>query len=277
MVRIVIIVCALILAAQGTAFSQGILDSIFGAGGLGLWGSGDPSQFNPQQHYGTPQDAQMQQQALYGPGGYPQGYAPQGYAQQGYAPQGYGSQGTPGYYYPGQQGTYSDWQNYQVPPQTAAPAGPTPVRYTAPPGQAAAPQVQGALPAPAPVARGGAPLRPGQYAPNQPPQEGVEALPSGAVRITTTTPDGTTVQYYPPAGEPMEGQPAVRQPTRRVQPAGTTKPRRIRAREKTSSGAASGNASSVAMPRPVEIPQGQDPRSGWGPAVNRMPGPGPSR
>jgi hypothetical protein len=279
--RILIIVCALILAAQGPAFGQGILDSIFGAGGLGLWGSGDPSQqFNYQQYYGDPQQGmqQMQQQALYGQQPGAAGY-PQGYPQQGYAPQGYGYQGTPGYYYPGQQGVYSDWQNYQAPPQGAAPAGPPPVRYTAPPGQVApAPQMQGAMPAPAPGATGGAPLRPGQYSPSYPPQGDVESLPSGAVRVTTTTPDGTTIQYYPPTGEPMEGQPGVRQPARRAQPSTATKPRRMKPREQTAGPTdTSGGDSSVAMPRPVEIPQGQDPRSGWGPAVNRMPSTGPAR
>ncbi|MBI4964239.1 MAG: hypothetical protein HY913_13250 [Desulfomonile tiedjei] len=287
MIRKAIFLCAMILALQGPAFGQGVLDSLFGPGGLGLWGGGgDPQQFNTQQFYGNPQEAQQQMYPQGYPGqqpgapqGYPQappqGYPPQGYGQQSYPPQGYGQQGTPGYYYPGQQGTYSDWQNYQTPPEGPAPAGPPPVRYSAPPVQTApAPQVQAAPPQGPP---GGAPLRPGQYSPYQPPTGDVEALPSGAVRVTTTTPDGTTIQYYPPSGEPVQGQPGVRPQTRQTQQSSATKARRVKPREQTASPAAPGGDPSVAMPRPVEIPQGQDPRTGWGPAVNRMPGAGPAR
>lgn len=275
MIRIAIIVCAVILAVQGPAFGQGILDSIFGQGGLGLWGTSDPSQqFNSQQYYGNPQEAQQQmyQQGYPGqqpgaPAGYPPGYAPQGYSNQ---PQ----QG----YYPSQPGMYSDWQNYQVPPQAPAPGGPPPVSYAAPPGQLApAPQYQAGPSAPAQGRPGAAPLRPGQYSPGQLPAGDVEALPSGAVRVTTTTPEGTTVQYYPPTGEPMEGQPGVRPPVRPARPSGATKPRRLKANEQTAGTTAPTGDSSVAMPRPVEIPQGQDPRSGWSPAMNRMPTAGPAR
>jgi len=276
MIRIAIILCALILVLQGPAFGQGILDSVLGPGGLGLWGAGDSSQqFNTQQYYGSPQEGQQQM--------YPQGYpgqqptAPQGYSQ-GYPQQGYG-QASPQPYNPSQQGVYSDWQNYQSPPESPAPTGPPPARYVAPPVQTApAPQVQGPPMAPPQVPPGGAPLRPGQYSPGQPPVGDVEQLPSGAVRVTTTTPEGTTVQYYPPAGEPIQGQPGIRPQTRQPGAQGATKPRRIRAKEQTAAPAAPTTGSNaVAMPKPVEIPQGQDPRTGWGPAVNRMPGAGPSR
>jgi hypothetical protein len=128
------------------------------------------------------------------------------------------------------------------------------------------------------------PLRPGQYTPGPPPPPGpppgppqvsAEDLPAGAVRITTTTPDGTTVQFYPPSGEPYQQDPglaAPQQPRRiRAKPA-TAKPtdaRTAQPRERTA-GAAPPEGG-IAMPKPVEIPQSQDPRQGWGAAINRAP------
>jgi hypothetical protein len=103
-------------------------------------------------------------------------------------------------------------------------------------------------------------LRPGQYSPHTQPQAFDENLPSGAVRITTQTPDGTTVQYYPPAGEEIAPMPKPRRDQGPNKPARVKKP----AQEQGPAPAANQNTSgSIAMPRPMEIPQGQDPRSGW--------------
>lgn len=264
MLRTSAIILTLILALQGTALAQGgIMDSIFGAGGLGLWGGGDTSQFNVQQYVGPPpQDPGQQayqQPAMPGqqpgvPYGYPQGYPPQGYT--------YPQQPAAPYYGP-QQGVYSDWYNQA--PQDQAPSGPPPVRYSSPPGQAGpAPQAQAGPPAPRQVAPPGAPLRPGQYSPGQGPGV-VDDLPAGAVRVTTTTPEGTTVQFYPPEGQPVTGQPRVQPQPRRLKAPGTAKPRQGQPREQSASTAPSGSDMSVVMPKPVEIPAGQDPRSGWAP------------
>jgi hypothetical protein len=260
MIRKGMIILALVVLSQGTAMAQGMLDSVLGPGGLGLWGSGGDQtpQFDVQSQYGAPPPTpqqQYQQPGMPAPGGYPPGY-------------GYGQQ----------PGVYSDWHQYQG--QPGAPEGPPPVRYSAPPGQYAPqpgqypPPTGGQVAAPLP-AQGGAPLRPGQYSsrqggpPQGPPTGDVEELPSGAVRVTTTTPDGTTIQYYPPAGEapPQQARPQPRrarqgQAPRSGQPARTEQP---------TGGAPSIGDSGVAMPKPVQIPEGQDPRSGWGAAVNRGP------
>jgi hypothetical protein len=270
MFRLFAITIALIVALQGAALAQGgMLDSILGPGGLGLWGSGDPNQFNAQQYYGPPPQEPTQQpyQQPAMPGQQPG--SPYGY-QQSYPPQGYGNPQYPGSPYGSQPGVYSDWHNY--PAQDQAPSGPPPVRYSPPPGQAApAPQVQAGPPG-YPAAPPGAPLRPGQYSPNQGMTQGpagVDDLPAGAVRVTTTTPEGTTVQFYPPDGQPVTGQPRV-QPQTRQQRAPGAKPRQpqtqTQRREQQGAAAPStGSDVSVVMPKPVEIPSGQDPRAGWTP------------
>jgi hypothetical protein len=280
MFRMLATIITLIVALQGAALAQGgMLDSILGPGGLGLWGSSDPNQFNAQQYYGSPPQEPTQQayQQPAMPGQQPampgqQPGSPYGY-QQGYPPQGYGSPQYPGSPYGSQPGVYSDWHNY--PPQDQAPSGPPPVRYSAPPGQAGpAPQVQAGPPAP-PAAPPGAPLRPGQYSPGQAPPPnlgqypgGVDDLPAGAVRVTTTTPEGTTVQFYPPDGQPVTGQPRVQPQTRRPKAPGAAKPRQTQAQPREQQGVAApsaGSDMSVVMPKPVEIPAGQDPRAGWTP------------
>lgn len=259
MIRVrILIAVVLIVAFQGVAFGQGILDSVLGPGGLGIWG-GSSNQFDSQPSYGAPQ---MPQQGYQQPGaampGQPQGYQP----------------------YYNQQGVYSDWHNQQ--PAMQVPPGQQPVvqeQYEAPPQpqyqqqpyqqQYAAPQQYGP---PQQPARRQAPLRPGQYAPDRNPAAmgagTAEDLPSGAVRITTTTPDGTTVQYYAPTGEVDEGD-QVRPRPRRQAP----RPARERQSQQQTdqSGAVQQGNAPIAMPRPVQIPQGQDPRYGWGTAVDRAP------
>lgn len=264
MLRTLAIILTLVLAASGTALAQGgVLDSIFGQGGLGIWGGGDSSQFNAQQYYGPPPQEYPQPMPGQQPGMQSQGY-PQGYPQQDYQyPQ---TQPAP---YGSQPGVNAEWY-YPPPGEQAAPAGPPqaappPVRYTNPPAQAAPmPQAQAGPPAPYMPGQAPPPPRPGQYNPN--PGE-VEDLPAGAVRVTTTTPDGTTVQFYPPEGQPQMTDPRMQQQQPRRPRTQGAKPRQQRQpREQTSAGQApSGSDMSVAMPKPVEIPQGQDPRSGWSP------------
>ncbi len=259
MIRKGMIVVVLVIALQGYCFGQGLLESIFGPGGLGLWGTDTSQISNPQ--YGVGGIPQQQgfpgQQQPYP--AYPQGTVP----------------GYPPYY--GQPGVYSDWQNY--PPATTG--HPTQMHYPEP--QQYTTQVQ---PAPAPPAPPTGPpqqppaqraLRPGQQTPTTqpsgPPQVTAEDLPPGAVRITTTTPEGTVVQYYPPTGEPDQEMEVQRPRQTRPRPA-TAKPgatKQHQPKEQTIGQSAQSGTSAIAMPKPVEIPQGQDPRYGWGPAVNRAP------
>jgi hypothetical protein len=260
------IVMVLFVALQGTAWSQGLLDSVFGPSGMGLWGTGPPNTFDSPQYYGgnsAPNGQTMQQPA------YPQEYgSPQGYGN----PQGYGyPQGQPGYGYP-QQGNYPQWQGYQ-PPQAAPPQ----VQYSAPQSQASQPAsqpvtVQVQPQAPAAVQQQQAAPVPADASPEFDPN-----LPAGAVKITTTTPEGTTIQYYPPSAQPVPQQSGVspNAPNPRPAPA-----RRLRASQagtgQSRPASPSKRPSAIAMPKPVQIPHGQDPRAGWGPAVNRAPAaPGP--
>lgn len=302
MTRIAVAILAVLVVIPGTALGQGLLDSVLGPGGLGLWGSQSGNQFDSPQYYGGmagqgqapqgPYGTYPQQEAVQGYGypqqGYPQaqgydypqqgyGYPPaqqgyqspqqgyqypqQGYYQyppQGYPPQSYGY--GQGYSWQGgsQQGLQSEWQQQ---PAAVQP----PVQYSAP--QPQAPQ----QPAPAVTrqARPATATPPSSPSPDQPGSgEGVfdDSLPPGAVRVTTITPEGTTVQYYPPAGEAAQAQPAAaRRPAQRVRsqaaqrdgskPAETRKP----------------STSSIAMPKPTQIPKGQDPRAGWSVAVDRAP------
>ncbi|MGO9572004.1 MAG: hypothetical protein ACLP5H_31165 [Desulfomonilaceae bacterium] len=289
MLRTGLLTIAMIVALQGFCFGQGFLDSLLGPGGLGLWG-GDPAgqQYNnpqmwggaqgpPQQPYQQP-GAPGQQQMTYPPAG------AQGYPQQGY--------GQP------QQGVYSDWQNYPPAPvggdqqQYAPPQEPSaPQQYAAPqqyptqqqyqtpqqyqaPQRYTAPPVQAAPAQPTQGAPGQPSLRAGQYVPGQAPVA-ADDLPPGAVRMTTTTPEGTRVEYYPPADEPSPAQGAAQPPVRRLKAkpaaAKAQSAKQVRPREQTAGGTESPGGSSIAMPKPVEIPQGQDPRYGWGAAVNRGP------
>ncbi|MDQ7781700.1 MAG: hypothetical protein RDU20_02395 [Desulfomonilaceae bacterium] len=278
MKRAGMVIMVLFVVLPSTAWSQGLLDSIFGQSGMGLWGTGPPNTFDSPQYYGgsAAPSGQPQQQPAYPQGygdpqgyGYPQPYGtPQGYGD----PQGYGyQQAQPGYGYP-QQGYQPQWQGYQQP--QAAPQ----VQYSTP--QAQAPQ-PGSQPVTVQVQpQAAAPVQQ-QGAASQPTDSGYDFdpnLPAGAVKITTTTPEGTTIQYYPPTAQPAQQEPAVSpSPPQRPQ----AQPRRLRASQAGSSeqgrpGSSPERQSSIAMPKPVEIPHGQDPRAGWGPAVNRAPSaPGP--
>lgn len=276
MTRILLIVTTLIAMAQGPVMAQGILDSVFGPSGLGLWDSGSTNQGGGPQYFdGSPppaQQPQFQQQYYqqspqdYASGGYqaPQQYQapPQQYQtqQQPQSPEGYGSPYGYGTYQPG---TQYQWESDQPP---AAAAAPPPARYAAPPmqpGRRLPPQRGSA----------GTQLRPGQYVPNRAPGS-EDDLPAGSVRITTTTPEGTTVQFYPPS-EPEYGQapstaprrrPAVRRPA-----AARTQAARSARGSRTAPAGQARTGPAIAMPKPVQIPRGHDPRSGWESAVNRGP------
>src|SRR5208283_5028617 len=100
MLRTGLLTIAMIVALQGFCFGQGLLDSVLGPGGLGLWGGDSTQQYNnpqmwggaqgpPQQPYQQP-SAPGQQQMSYPPAG-AQAYPP------GYPQQGSGYQQAPGY------------------------------------------------------------------------------------------------------------------------------------------------------------------------------------
>ncbi len=273
MKRAGLILMVLFVALQGTAWSQGLLDSVFGPSGMGLWGTGPSNSFDSPQYYGgnSAPSGQTYQTPAYPPGyGSPQGY---GTAQPYGHPQGYASpQAQPGYGYT-QQGQYPQWQGYQAPQ-----AAPPQVEYSAT-------QPQASQPAPQPVTvqvqpRGTAPAQQQGPAP-VPTDSSLEFdpnLPAGAVKITTTTPDGTTVQYYPPSAQQGPQQSAVAPPPPNR---GRSSARRLRASQastrRTRPASPNNGTSAIAMPKPVRIPQGSDPRAGWGPAVNRAPSPGGAR
>lgn len=273
MIRKTAAAVALTLMFGVPAFGQGLFDSVLGPGGLGLWGGSSGyeqqmlNQFNSPSFYGGMNQGQSNYTS---PQQVPQGY-------QGQAPaygQGYPPPATSPYQgYGGQQGVYPDWYSYQpgavAQPQPATAAPPGPVRYTAPPPQPAQPPVQEPQP-PAEQAR----VMP------QPGEIEAEDLPPGAVHITTITPSGTTVQYYPPAGAlPVQPQAQVQQqpqPNRNVRRRTEQKPR-INARRgnagRTTSRESGASDSTVAMPQPVRLPQQMDPRMGWdtGNRTSRLP------
>jgi hypothetical protein len=245
MIRILVVALSLILAFHGLAFGQGIMESILGAGwtGFGQSQNNIVNRFTSPMFYGGSYDPSRMT--------YRQPGAP---GQQGQAgQQSYNYSFTP----PSTPGIYPDWQGGRPGP-TAPPvtySTPPPARYTAPPRQ------RTRAPAPQGTARQ-APVRPGQYSPRQGPRD-VDQLPSGAVQVTTTTPQGTMVQYYAPPGEtpagPMptyrERRPLPRRATSRAKPRTTAPQATV---EDTR-----GQPTGIAMPRPVEIPSGADPRSGW--------------
>ncbi|MBI5568826.1 MAG: hypothetical protein HY914_02680 [Desulfomonile tiedjei] len=303
MLRLFIIIMALLcVSLPGEAGAQGVLDSIFGSGGIGIWGGGGQEQFNSQQYYGGTQQGTAPETQFYGQNqaGAQMSYPPPGYGQQPYGPQGYNSPYS-------QPGVYSDWhtqqpailgqqgdQQYAAPPQQQYAAPPQQQQYGAPPQQQqypAPPQQQYAPPPTAsrtPAAQRGpaptAPLRPGQYSSQQAPPPPVQqpaqvdpnsadGLPPGAVRMTTTTPEGTTVHFYAPGGSQDQSE-AVGAPARaqRTRTQRTRKPQAQQQQQpqaQESTGSEGAAVSSIAMPKPVEIPKTQDPRAGWDGAVNR--------
>lgn len=265
MLRVWMVALVLTVALQGMAYGQGFIDSILGPGGLGIWGISQgqqpiANQFNSPQFYQGSHGGNMQY--FQQPGlpaqppamTYSQPAAP-GYPQPGAAPQPYGYS-YPNQGYVSQPGVYAQWHTYQ-PDATGAPP---PVRYSAP-----QPQIPPS--APAPVAAGRPPLRPGQYSPRQgpPTEDDVDRLPPGALRITTTTPEGTVVQYYPPAGQAVPPQQTIGARPR-PRPARSTAQTRKRETAETQAAESTQTAATgqIAMPKPVQIPAGRDPRSGWG-------------
>lgn len=254
MLRIAVVILALVAVLQGTALGQGLLDSILGPGGFGLWGNQPGNQFDSPQYYGgnSAPNAQMPWEQ-----GYTQGYPPQGYAQ----PQ---VQGYPQGSWQPSGAVYPDWQGYQPPG-----AAPPPVQYSAPPPQAPVRQAQ-------PASTQAQPPRVSVQPPVDQDSQFDDSLPAGSVRITTTTPEGTTVQFYPPAPQQQGPKPAMTPSPARRPPAARRSPQSPRARasaKRQRSRTKRQSTSAIAMPRPVQIPQGQDPRAGWPAAVNRAPGP----
>lgn len=259
MVRIIITVVALVFFLQGSCPAQSLLDSVFGSGGLGIWNSDPQNQFAPNTVMQDPQYGAGQQQQM----SYPSqtGYQdPNGPYQQPQYQQGYANPNQ-------QQGAVQPPVSYAPSPQGGNYAPQAQQQY-APPGQM--PAQQYAQPAPPAAAR---PLRPGQYRPEPPPTYtsnapiSAEELPAGAVRVTTTTPDGTTVEYYPPAEEQQQYPPNPRQIRQPKPKQATAKPARQKQAvqsEMRAPGAESSTASSIAMPKPVEVQKAQDPRYSWG-------------
>ncbi|MCA1960978.1 MAG: hypothetical protein LDL33_09285, partial [Desulfomonile sp.] len=251
-------------------YGQGFLDSVLGPSGFGLWGGGQFEQQTTQQ-FNSPQFYQGQMNPEQA-GQYPQAQMQQAPVQYGQPqmPGAYPQQGAPQVqYYSNQPGAEAGWQAQQPMMQQ-----PSAQPYQAPPPVRYAPQQPLQAQSPPPGAPVQPPLRPGQYSPQQGPPGAmdIDQLPPGAVSITTITPEGTTVQYYPPAGE---APPPVQQPVRRVAPQQKKKPsateRAKPAQEQTVAGPRSDESGAVAMPKPVQVPQGRDPRSGWDHAVNRAP------
>ena len=294
MLRTGLVVIALVFALQCQASAQGFLDSIFGPSGLGLWGDSFTSQFNSPEPYaaGNQMPGQMPYQGYpQAPGAQQQYYPPQ----QGYAPQQYAPQGQS--YYPQPEGQVGGPPQQLFPAaglfpsaicfpsavhggQQYAPQQQAPVQQFSPQQQAAptSGQVTNRTQR-APAASG---LKPRQYSPT--PQLGApgqlpisaDDLPPGAVSVSTTTPEGTRVEYYPPAGEQAPPPAGVRQRPRQQKQStpSAAQPRRIQQREQMTSESKTENSTApIAMPKPVEIPGGQDPRSGWGGAVNQGPAP----
>ena len=250
MSKVGIALILVVLCMYGTASGQSLLDSVFGPSGLGVWGAPQAGQqFDDPRYYGGNVGADPNQQVLQPTQpGYPQGYDQQ-YPQQAY---GYGQQpqSPPLQYYPQAPGQPIAPPQYGPPPVQAPPQGPASVQRPAP-RTAAQPQRQRSAPQRAATA--------------PPPQEAGgkfgDPLPPGAVRITTSTPEGTVVQYYPPSGAAEGEQTYAQRPRPRA--ASSRAPRTEH--QATQAQAETPGRSSIAMPKPVPIPQGQDPRSGWTP------------
>lgn len=249
MSKLGIAILFVVLLMHGTALGQSLLDSIFGPSGLGVLGAPQAgAQFDDPRYYrGSVNADPSRQMAQPSQPGYPEGYSqgPQqayGYGQQPYAP---GQQ-----YYP---------QDPNQPPAPVPPPQYGPAPQLPPQG---ASQVQRSLPRATSQSQGQRSAH--QRVIAAPPQETGgrfgDPLPPGAVRVTTTTPEGTIVQYYPPTGTP-EGEQAYRQRPRPS--AASSRPPRVEQQKAHEQPEAV--RSSIAMPKPVPIPQNQDPRIGWTP------------
>lgn len=248
-VGIVIVVAAIFISSA--AFGQSILDSVFGSSGLGLWGTPQAgSQFDDPRYYsGNANPSLMQQAPQPSTPGYHQGYTPY-YPQQAY---GYGQP----QYYQQQQYPQAPYQTGAQPPVTQY--GPGPVQ--------AAPQAPPSVQSPATRSsaknqrRTTSARRSTATSPQETGGKFGDPLPPGAVRITTSTPEGTIVQYYPPAGTAENEQTYGQRPRPRAAASRVPKQEQQAARDQSEP-----VRSSIAMPKPVPIPQGQDPRTGWTPS-----------
>jgi hypothetical protein len=248
MIRILMVWLSITLALAGPALAQGVVESLIGSGMSGFGGTGSKllNSFTSPRFYGGSYDPSRAQ-----------------YRRPGAAPQQAQGGGRSGNYRitpPSTPGIYPDWQGGR--PTTSAP----PVTYSAPrPDRQTAPQRRRTR---APAAQRNAqraPVGAVRYSPAQRPLD-VDQLPSGAVQVTTTTPQGTVVQYYAPPGEtPPPPTPRYRDRRPRPRPASATaKPKpRTRGGSKATVQDTRGRQTGIAMPRPVEIPSGADPRSGW--------------
>ena len=293
MLRTGLLTIAMIVALQGFCFGQGFLDSLLGPSGLGLWGGGDAAsqQYNNPQMWGGAQGPQQQP--------YQQPGAP---GQQQIDLSACRCPGLPpglscriwlstARVWPAATGSLSETGKtirrhllaaisssiaastgaFRSPaiPDPSSSSTQAPQRYTAPP-------VQAAPASPTQAAPRQPSLRPGQYVPGHAPVATADDLPPGAVRMTTTTPEGAWVQYYPPTDEP--GAAPGCQPSARLgslspnpPPAKAQSAKHAQPHEQTTSGTESRMAPPIEMPKPVEIPQSLDPRYGWDTAVNRGP------
>ncbi len=231
-------------------------------------GSAGYTQYQPIGPYGEPGAPQQgyDQPAGQAPGAAPYGYQPPAagaYPQQGqYAP----PQGPPlqAQYGPPPAGQQ---QYAPPPPRPQGQYGPQQEQYPQQQGQYGPPQ-------------GAQQQQQGQYGPQQgaqPREQGqpdqdndMIGIPSGAVRVTTQTQDGTTVQYYPPVGQPATAPappPQVRPGVRAKRAASGGKPIRQVQRKKPGPGGQEVDSLEsggyIATPMPVEIPKNRDPRLGF--------------
>ncbi len=280
---------ALITMISSPALGQGLMDSVLGAGGLGLWGGGTQQSvlntFNSPQFYGAP---------MARPGQYS---APGQSAQQGQAPaQNNYQQPQPvnaqNYYHPNVysngKGLYPDW--YDVGPG-GYPTGQANQQPVAPQQNQAIPQNQPAQQNNNNVAQPPqANYQPQtQSNPNmaqnsgQPPNSQAnqrpdlsndpENLPSGAVKIITTTPEGTTVQYYAPQGGAAQypansntlpqNQAPTRPSARGLENQPTSAAPNQQGQDRTTT--------RIARPSPTARPSSMDPRQSFGSGVSQGP------
>ncbi len=308
MVRQGLFACLIITICSGVAFGQGLFESIMGPSGLGVWSPGNtqgaPQLTNPMFYAPSlnPTNPQMNSYG-YGSGQAGAGYAPQPQPQAAPGQQQYGTQyqaapQQPGQgYAPPQQGAPAQAQQgaYAPPgPPAQTPAQAQGYSLSDPSGgvypdwynyQPVSPHQQGYQPGAYSQAQGGAPAPSGQRPTGQ-----AENLPPGAMQVTTSGPDGTTIEYYPPAhgaAQAPRGQQQVRWQNQQAapvqqQPSGQQyrQPRQQqraqqgaqdnkRKREQTKADKRSKrSAGGVATPKPVRIPEGSDPRYGWGAGRN---------
>lgn len=279
---------ALTIIIVSPALGQGFMNSVFGEGGLGLWGGGTQQSvlntFNSPQFYGAPTARPGQYSAPgYGP---QQGQAAQNNYQQ---PQQMNAQN---YYHPNVysngRGLYPDWydvgpngyptgqanqqpianQQNQAVPQNQ-PVQQNNNNVAQPPQANYQPQTQ----ANTNMAQnsGQPPNSPGNQIPDL--SNDPENLPSGAVKIITTTPEGTTVQYYAPQGGSTQypansntappNQAPTRPSARGFTPQGSEAAANQQGQEQATT--------RIARPTPTTRPSSVDPRQSFGSGISQGP------